>query len=80
MKRNVRRTSFNLDPELLATAREELGTKNMTDTIHVALREVVRRARLQRLAERDFSYLTSERLDEMRRPRSLEPEKHWPGT
>jgi Arc/MetJ family transcription regulator len=80
VKPNVRRTSFNLDPELLAAAREELGTKNMTDTIHVALREVVRRARLQRLADRDFSYLTPERLEELRRPRTLEPEKHWPGT
>jgi Arc/MetJ family transcription regulator len=80
MKPNVRRTSFNLDLELLAKAREELGTKNMTDTIHAALREVVRHARLQRLADRDFSYLTPERLDEMRRPRTLEPEKHWPGT
>jgi Arc/MetJ family transcription regulator len=80
MRSNVRRTSFNLDLELLARARQELGTKNMTDTIHAALREVVRHARLQRLAERDFSYLTPERLDEMRRPRSLEPGKDWPGT
>jgi hypothetical protein len=75
----MRRTSLYLDMKLLDEARTELGTKNMTDTIHAALREVARRAALQRLADWDFSYLTPERLDEMRRPRTLDPDKHWPG-
>lgn len=79
MKPNVRRTSFYLDTKLLDEARAELGTKTMTDTIHAALEEVARRAALRRLTEWEFEYLTPERLDDMRRPRSLDPDKHWPG-
>jgi Arc/MetJ family transcription regulator len=79
MKPNVRRTSLNLDMELVAEVREELGTRNTTDTVHAALRDVARRAALRRLAEWDFEYLTPERLEEMRRPRTLDPDKHWPG-
>jgi hypothetical protein len=80
MRANVKRTSLYLDMKLLDEARQELGTKNMTDTIHSALYEVARRGALKRLAEWDFSYLTLERLEEMRRPRTLDPDKHWPGT
>lgn len=80
MNPNMRRTSFNVDMELLAVVREELGTKTMTDTIHAALREVLRDRRLRRLADRDFSSLTPERLDEMRRSRALEPDSHQPVT
>jgi hypothetical protein len=57
MKPNVRRTSLYLDVKLVDEAREELGTKNMTDTIHAALEEVARRAALRRLTEWDFSHL-----------------------
>ncbi len=57
MKPNVRRTSLYLDMKLLDEARAELGTRNMTDTIHAALREVARRAALRSLAEWDFSHL-----------------------
>jgi hypothetical protein len=57
MNPNVRRTSLYLDMTLLDEARAELGTKTMTDTIHAALREIARRAALQRLAEWDFSHL-----------------------
>ena len=53
----MRRTSLNLDMRLVTEAREELGTKNTTDTVHAALREVTRRAALKRLAEWDFSHL-----------------------
>jgi len=80
MNPNIRRTSFNVDMELLAVVREELGTKTMTDTIHAALREVLRDRRLRRLADRDFSSLTPERLDEIRRSRALEPDSHRPVT
>lgn len=51
----VKRTSLNLDLELVAMARKELGSNGTTDTVHRALEEVVRRARLRRLASRDFS-------------------------
>lgn len=47
---NVRRTSLNLDFDLLEEAKAELGTKNATDTIHGALDDVVRRAALERLS------------------------------
>jgi Arc/MetJ family transcription regulator len=62
----VRRTTINLDSELVMQAREVLKTKNTTDTVHSALREVVRRERLRQLAERDWQWLTPERLKAMR--------------
>lgn len=62
----VRRTTINLDLELVMQAREVLKTKNTTDTVHSALRQVVRRERLRRLAERDWQWLTPERLKAMR--------------
>ena len=48
---NVRRTSMNLDLELVEQAKAELGTDGTTDTVHAALRDVVRRARIERLLE-----------------------------
>ena len=51
----VKRTSLNLDLDLVAKAREALGSNGTTDTIHRALGEVVRREQLRRLAEYDFS-------------------------
>jgi len=50
----TRRTSINLDLELVAEAKRVLDTKETTETIHRALSEVVRQARLQRLAGRRF--------------------------
>ncbi len=66
----VKRTTINLDTELVAQAREALQAKNTTDTVHTALREVVRRDRLRRLAEWDFGGMTLDDLREMRRPRT----------
>jgi Arc/MetJ family transcription regulator len=63
----VRRTTINLDAELVTQAREILATTNTTDTVHGALREVIRRDRLRRLAERKWEWLTPERLQAMRR-------------
>ena len=51
----VKRTSLNLDLELVGKAREALGSNGTTDTIHRALEEVVRHEKLRRLAARDFS-------------------------
>ena len=56
----IKRTSLNLDLDLVAKAREALGSNGTTDTIHRALEDVVRREKLRRLAERDFSMLTEE--------------------
>ena len=64
----VKRTTINLDMELVAQARRVLETKNTTDTVHAALRDVVRRDRLRRLSEREWDF-TLEDLKEMRRSR-----------
>jgi Arc/MetJ family transcription regulator len=65
-----RRTSLNLDLDLVAEAREVLGTNGTTETVHRALAEVVRRERLRRLAEETFDDLTPEALTELRRWRT----------
>ncbi len=65
----VKRTTINLDSELVTEAREVLKTGNTTDTVHSALREVVRRKRLERLAEWDLGGKTLEDLKELRRSR-----------
>ncbi len=62
----VKRTTINLDMELVAQARGVLEARNTTATVHAALREVVRRDRLRRLAEREWEWLTPERLRAMR--------------
>jgi Arc/MetJ family transcription regulator len=61
----TKRTSMNLDLELLADAKEVLGTHEMTETVHAALREVVRQQRLRRLVARLFD---SADEDWLRRP------------
>ena len=66
----VKRTSLNLDLDLVGQARELLGSKGTTDTIHRALEEVVRREKLRRLAAEPFEDLTPEALEQLRKPRS----------
>jgi len=51
----IKRTSLNLDLDLVAEARSVLGSNGTTETVHRALEDVVRREKLRRLAERDFS-------------------------
>jgi Arc/MetJ family transcription regulator len=51
MMPNVRRTSMNLDLELVEQAKAELGTKGTTETVHRALEDVVRRAAMERLLQ-----------------------------
>jgi Arc/MetJ family transcription regulator len=70
--RVIRRTSINLDLDLVAEARDVLGTKTTTDTVHTALREAVRRERLRRVAELRFDHIPDEWWDE------LERGEHWP--
>jgi Arc/MetJ family transcription regulator len=66
----VKRTSLNLDLELVAEAREVLQTTGTTDTIHRALEDVVRRERLRELAEERFDDLSPEALDQLRATRT----------
>jgi Arc/MetJ family transcription regulator len=68
----VRRTSINLDVDLVAQARKVLGTKTTTDTVHTALRETVRRELVERLLKRRFDHMPEGWLDELRRG------EHWP--
>ena len=66
----VKRTSLNLELDLVIAAREVLGTTGTTDTVHRALAEVVRRERLRKLGARRFDDLTPEALDELRQTRA----------
>ena len=59
----VKRTSLNLDLELVARAREALGTNGTTETVHRALDEVVRR----RLREQFLEHLFDVDNDEIER-------------
>ena len=66
----VKRTSLNLELDLVAQAREVLGTNGTTDTIHRALEDVVRRERLRALTQERFDDLTPEALDQLRATRT----------
>jgi hypothetical protein len=68
----IRRTSLNLDFELLDEAKAVLETHETTETIHRALEDVVRRDRLRRLVSRRFD-LSDEELEALRTPRTPEP-------
>jgi Arc/MetJ family transcription regulator len=64
-----KRTSLNLDLDLVAEAKEVLETTETTETVHRALNEVVRQARLRRLAQRRIA-MSDRELAQLRRPRS----------
>jgi Arc/MetJ family transcription regulator len=68
----IKRTSLNLDLDLVAQAREILETSTTTDTVHRALEDVIRRKALKRLAEWDLGGLALADLERMRRPRFFE--------
>lgn len=59
---------MNLDFALVERARAILDTRQTTETVHQALREVVAQDRRRRLAEREFADLTPEAIEKMRRP------------
>jgi Arc/MetJ family transcription regulator len=64
-------TTIDLDPELVAEARQVLGTTSATETIHAALAEVIRGRR--RMAILDLHpALTLADLDAMRAHRFAE--------
>jgi Arc/MetJ family transcription regulator len=63
----IKRTSLNLDFDLVAQAREVLSTRGTTETIHRALAEVVQRDALRELADWRPD-LTLEELEELRSP------------
>lgn len=64
------RTTVNIDDELLREAKEATGETSIKGVVEYALKEVVRRKRLEKLAGLKGSgviRLSSEELDEMRR-------------
>ncbi len=65
----LKRTSLNLDLDLVQAAKAVLHTSETTETIHRALADVVRHDRLRRLTERRFE-LADDELAELRRSRT----------
>lgn len=64
----IKRTSLNLDLDLVAQARDVLDARTTTETIHRALEEVVRREALRELAAWDLGGMTLDDLERIRRP------------
>jgi Arc/MetJ family transcription regulator len=58
--------------DLVAQARDVLGTNGTTDTVHRALEDVVRRERPRELAAETFDDLTPDALDDLRRWRTAD--------
>lgn len=52
----IKRTSLNLDMSLVEEARKVLGSNGTTETVHKALEEVVRQARLRELVSMTFDF------------------------
>jgi Arc/MetJ family transcription regulator len=52
----IKRTSLNLDMSLVDDARKVLGSNGTTATVHKALEEVVRQARLRELVSMTFDF------------------------
>ena len=69
----MRRTSINLDFDLVERAREVLGT---TETVHAALEEVWRLAAAKRLAEWRFDHLEPDWLEKLRSGDHYAPDEH----
>lgn len=67
-----RHTTLNLDMELVKEAQQVLGTTRATDTIHLALQEVINRDRRRRLLDMGAGDLSPQRLEEMRRNRCFD--------
>lgn len=68
----MKRTTINLDQDLLDEASETLGTSQMTETVHAAMADVVRRRKLEALTKMEFPGMSLEKLKEMRRPRNFD--------
>lgn len=62
---------MNIDHGLVAEAQEILGTDNTTSTVHMALRAVIRRFRLEQVAQRRFADGSWEEAKRLRQPKHL---------
>jgi hypothetical protein len=68
--RTTRRVTLNVDEALLEDAKELPGTDSMTEAINGALEEYVCLQMRLRAVNHDLA-LTSEMLDEIRKPRTF---------
>jgi Arc/MetJ family transcription regulator len=66
-----RRTTIDLDYDLVAEASAVLGTKRISETVHRAMDEVVARRQRAELARMPMPDLTPEAIARMRAPRVL---------
>jgi len=73
----IRHTTLNLDMDLVEEARRVLKTKQVTDTVHRALQEVVSAQKRASLARRRLS-LTPTSLRSMRRARTRRLSRRLP--
>jgi Arc/MetJ family transcription regulator len=67
---HMHRTTLDIDDEMLAKAREILGTRGIKDTVDEALREIVRREAGRRLIAR------LKENEDLRNPEIME--RAWP--
>ncbi|MGH3066904.1 MAG: type II toxin-antitoxin system VapB family antitoxin [Gaiellaceae bacterium] len=72
----IKRTSLNLDLDLVEQARDLLETRTTTDTVHRALEDVIAREALRKLAAWRPDY-TLEELDRLRRTGFGEDHSEW---
>jgi Arc/MetJ family transcription regulator len=73
----IRHTSLNLDMDLVEEARRVLKTKQVTETVHRALQEVVSAEKRASLARRRLD-LTPTSLRSMRRARTRRLSERFP--
>lgn len=69
-----KRTTLILDEELIRGAMEAAGTRSKTETVHAALRELIRSARRQELRRDLGTYTSMMTADELREMRNAD----WP--
>ncbi|MGH2446780.1 MAG: hypothetical protein ACRDGD_12205 [Candidatus Limnocylindria bacterium] len=74
-----RRTTLELDHELVGSAASVLGTKKIVDTVHAALEDVIARERRAALVRMPMPDLTPEALAEMRAPRTFDASESTSG-
>lgn len=73
----VRKTTIAIDEELLAEAREYLGTTSIRETVDGALRAIRRRAAFERLVEHAKTEDVQRMADKAFRERAWRGEDPW---
>jgi Arc/MetJ family transcription regulator len=71
----MKRTNLVLDEQLLKEAHKELGEKTYSATVNKALREAIRRKRIESLAQFAGKGLWAGNLSEMREDHPVRPRR-----